>query len=297
MKVICPGCGKLIDINSKTEKVYCNECGNTFLQEQGLEILNKKYKMFQEKAYKECFHNSNYEEAIALYKESLAIKPNDFSSVIGIALCKLYGQKFDAPEFKNVITILNSYDIYLNHENTFIYLSFLNDFIKQIQVFNEEGLTRLRNENEEFLNEKYLNLYVNGMKDAYESLKELNEYIPLCSEEEKAEFLANDDIISKIDKTLKFLEDHIAKEYKVASSQSEVETLDVISYDEANDKRLKIIYIAGGVIIALLILCCILVATIGEMTNYLIALLFVLPVGLYIGAKWYYNKHFEVKNK
>lgn len=298
MKVICPGCGKLIDINSKTEKVYCNECGNTFTQDQGLEILNKKYKLFQDKAYKACYHENDYKTAREYYKESLAIKPNDFCSIVELILCDLYAQKFDAPAFNKIIPTLDSYDVYLNHENTFVYLSFLRDVIKQVEVFNEEGLTRLRNENGEFLNLNYLNYYLNGMKDALITLKELQTYIPLCSEEEKKEFIENDfDVVSKLQTTINFLEEHINKEYKVSEMVSEIESLDVVSFDENNEKRMKFIYVAGGIIIALLIICVILVATIGEMTNYLIALTFVLPLGLYAAAKYYYSKKFEKREK
>ncbi len=298
MKVICPGCGKLIDINSKTEKVYCNECGNTFTQDQGLEILNKKYKLFQDKAYKACYHENDYKTAREYYKESLAIKPNDFCSIVELILCDLYAQKFDAPAFNKIIPTLDSYDVYLNHENTFVYLSFLRDVIKQVEVFNEEGLTRLRNENGEFLNLNYLNYYLNGMKDALIALKELQTYIPLCSEEEKKEFIENDfDVVSKLQTTINFLEEHINKEYKVSEMASEIESLDVVSFDENNEKRMKFIYVAGGIIIALLIICVILVATIGEMTNYLIALTFVLPLGLYAAAKYYYSKNFEKREK
>ena len=298
MKVICPGCGKLIDINSKTEKVYCNECGNTFTQDQGLEILNKKYKLFQDKAYKACYHENDYKTAREYYKESLAIKPNDFCSIVELILCDLYAQKFDAPAFNKIIPTLDSYDVYLNHENTFVYLSFLRDVIKQVEVFNEEGLTRLRNENGEFLNLNYLNYYLNGMKDALITLKELQTYIPLCSEEEKKEFIENYfDVVSKLQTTINFLEEHINKEYKVSEMVSEIESLDVVSFDENNEKRMKFIYVAGGIIIALLIICVILVATIGEMTNYLIALTFVLPLGLYAAAKYYYSKNFEKREK
>ena len=298
MKVICPGCGKLIDINSKTEKVYCNECGNTFTQDQGLEILNKKYKLFQDKAYKACYHENDYKTAREYYKESLTIKPNDFCSIVELILCDLYAQKFDAPAFNKIIPTLDSYDVYLNHENTFVYLSFLRDVIKQVEVFNEEGLTRLRNENGEFLNLNYLNYYLNGMKDALIALKELQTYIPLCSEEEKKEFIENDfDVVSKLQTTINFLEEHINKEYKVSEMASEIESLDVVSFDENNEKRMKFIYVAGGIIIALLIICVILVATIGEMTNYLIALTFVLPLGLYAAAKYYYSKNFEKREK
>lgn len=296
MKVICPGCGKLIDINSKTQECYCNECGNAFTQEQGLEVLNKKYKLFQDKAYKACYHENNYKEAVEYYKESLAIKPNDFCSIVELILCDLYSQKFNAPAFKNIIPTLDSYDVYLNHENTFIYLSFLRDVIKQVEVFNEEGLSRLRNDKGEFLNETYLNYYIAGIKDAHNALIELRNYIPLCSEEEKKEFIENDfDVVSKLDKTISFLEEHSNKEYKVCEEPQEIENLDVIVFDENSKKRLTFIYTAGGIIIGLLIVCIILIATIGEMTNYLISLLLLLPVVLYFVAKRYYDKHYETR--
>lgn len=174
----------------------------------------------------------------------------------------------------------------------------MRDVIKQVEVFNEEGLTRLRNENGEFLNLNYLNYYLNGMKDALIALKELQTYIPLCSEEEKKEFIENDfDVVSKLQTTINFLEEHINKDYKVSEMASEIESLDVVSFDENNEKRMKFIYVAGGIIIALLIICVILVATIGEMTNYLIALTFVLPLGLYAAAKYYYSKKFEKREK
>ncbi len=291
MKVICPRCGNLIEISKKDDVCFCSECGSNFSKEQGIDAINKKYKYLQNLAYKNAYDKMDYEAAINAYKESLTLKSNDFTSIVGIALCKLYGQKFDNLAFKEIKTILDSYDITLNNENTFIYLNFLKDVLKEVDVFYSEANSRLI-ENGLFKCEKYKDYYINGLKEIKDSLNFLKENIEICYKEEVDEFSKDDNVLTLLDSIIQKVDEDINKEYKVSDSPSEIDDLSVIVIDEDSKNRLTKFYIVCGVILAIAIIILIIGST---LKNYYLYLLLLIPLILGLGAYYYFKKMFNVK--
>lgn len=291
MKVLCPRCGNLIEISKKDDVCFCSECGNNFSKEQGKDALNKKYKYLQNIAYKNAYDKIDYEAAIKAYEESLVLKNNDFSSIIGIILCKIYAQKFDNLAFKDIKTILNSYDITLNNENTFIYLNFIKDVLKEVDVFRAEANSRLK-EADVFKCDKYKEYYLKGLNEIKDALLFLKENIDICFKEEVDEFVKSDNVLNALDETINLIDQELVKEYKVSDHPSEIEDLTVIIIDEESKNRLTKFYVVCGAIL----LIAIIILVIGSaLKNYYLYLLLLIPLMLGLGAYYYFKKMFNTK--
>ena len=228
---ICKHCGNIIEISKKDKTCFCSECGNNFSKEQGQEAISRKYKSLQNLAYRLAYDRLDYEGAIQAYKESLQLKSNDFSSIIGIILCKLYGQTFDKLEFKEIINILNSYDISLNNENTFIYLNFIKDVLGQVNVFYEESTSRLMKDGK-FINSQYKTYFLDGLKDIHEALLFLKDNLSICYEPEVKEFSESDDTLKNLDLVISKVEDDLNKDLEVEKEETTLDDLSVIIVDE-----------------------------------------------------------------
>ncbi len=291
MKVICPRCGNIIEISKKDKTCFCSECGNNFSKEQGQEAISRKYKSLQNLAYRLAYDRLDYEGAIQAYKESLQLKSNDFSSIIGIILCKLYGQTFDKLEFKEIINILNSYDISLNNENTFIYLNFIKDVLGQVNVFYEESTSRLMKDGK-FINSQYKTYFLDGLKDIHEALLFLKDNLSICYEPEVKEFSESDDTLKNLDLVISKVEDDLNKDLEVEKEETTLDDLSVIIVDEKDRNKLTKFYIVSGGIIVLAIIILILGSA---LKNYLIYIALVVPIILGIGAFVYFKKYFNLK--
>ena len=291
MKVICPRCGNIIEISKKDKTCFCSECGNNFSKEQGQEAISRKYKSLQNLAYRLAYDRLDYEGAIQAYKESLQLKSNDFSSIIGIILCKLYGQTFDKLEFKEIINILNSYDISLNNENTFIYLNFIKDVLGQVNVFYEESTSRLMKDGK-FINSQYKTYFLDGLKDIHEALLFLKDNLSICYEPEVKEFSESDDTLKNLDLVISKVEDDLNKDLEVEKEEATLDDLSVIIVDEKDRNKLTKFYIVSGGIIILAIIILILGSA---LKNNLIYIALVVPIILGIGAFVYFKKYFNLK--
>ena len=291
MKVICPRCGNIIEISKKDKTCFCSECGNNFSKEQGQEAISRKYKSLQNLAYRLAYDRLDYEGAIQAYKESLQLKNNDFSSIIGIILCKLYGQTFDKLEFKEIINILNSYDISLNNENTFIYLNFIKDVLGQVNVFYEESTSRLMKDGK-FINSQYKTYFLDGLKDIHEALLFLKDNLSICYEPEVKEFSESDDTLKNLDLVISKVEDDLNKDLEVEKEETTLDDLSVIIVDEKDRNKLTKFYIVSGGIIILAIIILILGSA---LKNNLIYIALVVPIILGIGAFVYFKKYFNLK--
>lgn len=291
MKVICPRCGNIIEISKKDKTCFCSECGNNFSKEQGQEAISRKYKSLQNLAYRLAYDRLDYEGAIQAYKESLQLKSNDFSSIIGIILCKLYGQTFDKLEFKEIINILNSYDISLNNENTFIYLNFIKDVLGQVNVFYEESTSRLMKDGK-FINSQYKTYFLDGLKDIHEALLFLKDNLSICYEPEVKEFSESDDTLKNLDLVISKVEDDLNKDLEVEKEETTLDDLSVIIVDEKDRNKLTKFYIVSGGIIILAIIILILGSA---LKNNLIYIALVVPIILGIGAFVYFKKYFNLK--
>lgn len=291
MKVICSRCGNIIEISKKDKTCFCSECGNNFSKEQGQEAISRKYKSLQNLAYRLAYDRLDYEGAIQAYKESLELKSNDFSSIIGIILCKLYGQTFDKLEFKEIINILNSYDISLNNENTFIYLNFIKDVLGQVNVFYEESTSRLMKDGK-FINSQYKTYFLDGLKDIHEALLFLKDNLSICYEPEVKEFSESDDTLKNLDLVISKVEEDLNKDFEVEKEETTLDDLTVIIVDERDRNKLTKFYIVCGGIIVLAIIILILGSA---LKNYLIYIALVVPIILGIGAFVYFKKYFNLK--
>lgn len=291
MKVICPRCGNIIEISKKDKTCFCSECGNNFSKEQGQEAISRKYKSLQNLAYRLAYDRLDYEGAIQAYKESLELKSNDFSSIIGIILCKLYGQTFDKLEFKEIINILNSYDISLNNENTFIYLNFIKDVLGQVNVFYEESTSRLMKDGK-FINSQYKTYFLDGLKDIHEALLFLKDNLSICYEPEVKEFSESDDTLKNLNLVISKVEEDLNKDFEVEKEETTLDDLSVIIVDEKDRNKLTKFYIVCGIIIALAIIILILGSA---LKNYLIYIALIVPIILGIGAFVYFKKYFNLK--
>lgn len=291
MRVICPRCGNIIEISKKDKTCFCSECGNNFSKEQGQEAISRKYKSLQNLAYRLAYDRLDYEGAIQAYKESLELKSNDFSSIIGIILCKLYGQTFDKLEFKEIINILNSYDISLNNENTFIYLNFIKDVLGQVNVFYEESTSRLMKDGK-FINSQCKTYFLDGLKDIHEALLFLKDNLSICYEPEVKEFSESDDTLKNLDLVISKVEDDLNKDFEVEKEETTLDDLTVIIVDEKDRNKLTKFYIVCGGIIVLAIIILILGSA---LKNYLIYIALVVPIILGIGAFVYFKKYFNLK--
>ena len=289
MKVMCTKCGKVLDVSRTDEVCFCNECGNNFPQAEGLKLINKQYKYYQDKAYKDTYSNMDYESAIQAYKDALEIRPNDFSSIVGLILCTLYAQSFDHPKFNEIENIINSFDISLDNENTFIYLNFIKDVLQQVKVFYNEANARLCKDGA-FINEKYEEYFKKGLQDALNALNFLKSNIELCYEEELKDFTSQDDVLIRLDEEIIILEEDVNKNYRHTDTPEELEDLSVIVVDHTAKKKMNIFYGLLGSSLVLLIILIIIAST--TKNNYVYIGL-IAPFLLAGGTLVYFKKYFK----
>ena len=216
-KVICPECGKIIDSNPEKPNVFCSKCGLTFTYAQGKELIDKKYSQLSKYAYKLTYNSTDHEAGYETYKSCLELRPNDLSSIIGMALNKIYGQSFDNIRFLDVIEIINAYDIVLDKENSFLFLNFISDMENQIRYFFSILEKRLMIDGT-FLKKEYFEYYKKGVEDSISLMKFLNESFDLIDKEEFEEFKKDKpSFIFNFNESLKGLEQRKNDMYNINS--------------------------------------------------------------------------------
>lgn len=164
MKIICPNCEKISEVSKDAKEVTCEACGQTFDINTGKQKTIQKYKELQNNGYMCLYRLHSYERAIELYEDSLEIKPNDMPSIVGICLAKALLSKLDKTNFNEVEKIIDSYDIYLNLENTTIFLDFTTEMLNLIRFYYNQVDSRLVS-NGAFICKNYFNGYVSALKD------------------------------------------------------------------------------------------------------------------------------------
>ena len=266
MRVICTKCGKVITCYDTDKSVFCNECGNNFLIEDGANLLNKQYKAYIDRANRFAYQLYDHEKAIHEFQEALKIKPNDFTCVLGIILSTLSYQKLDDLKFNQVQEILNSYDIALNGENTFLYLNLVDDIIKQIHVFYSSIRGKFMKEGK-FINEQYLRYYRDGLDDILSTLNYLKENFEICDEVEFKEFNESNNIPLKVDEEIKVAEERKKDVYLVSDEQIELEDLTLVEVTDEQRSLIKRVYFALG--LSLLVAIGIIIAAAITKINYI----------------------------
>lgn len=190
-KVMCLKCKRVFDVDEKKEVkngvVFCKNCNESFYLEDGIKNLQQNYQTCSKRAYKEMYSNHNYENAYKYYEECLKLKDNDFSSICGMAMCKIYGSTMDELQFNNVINLIEEHDIQLNEENTFIFLSLIIDLMNSFKQFYISSSVSLMT-NGVFNNEKFFSYYLSGLKDIKKLIEYIKSALSLCDEQEYADF-------------------------------------------------------------------------------------------------------------
>lgn len=215
MKIVCPKCEKINDVSKDTKVVTCSGCGEKFSIDVGKEKTVQKYKELHNRAYMCLYRLQVYEKAIECYEACLEIKPNDFSSVIGICLAKTSLSKLDNTNFKDVEKIIDSYDIYLDLENSTIFLDFTSEMIDQINFYLRQVDERLIN-NETFISKKYFDGYLNSIIDIKNLLAYLRKSQEFIDNKVLESYLEdNQDFAKKEEDVTKNINERMNKMYNV----------------------------------------------------------------------------------
>ena len=173
--------------------------------EQGKKLFDRQFGQISKAAFVYLNQKGDYDKAIELFNECLEIKNDDLSSIIGIALATLYRQDFLNLNFDKIIPLIDQYEIYLNEENTFLFLSFMEDVIKETKKYNE----RLFKDGK-CISRIYLNNYEQSLKDIITLINYFRDAITICSEEEKNIFYQDhnmDDELNALESKIKSLQE------------------------------------------------------------------------------------------
>lgn len=213
MKVICPNCGKVIDVKDDDVMSYCKHCSDKFNTQDAITATLKRYKFLQDDARKKLFDSLDFATSYKEYEMCLELRPNDISSISGMAMTKVIGSTFDNFKYIEVKNLFDKYNIVLNKENTFLLLNFIKDFLKYVKAYYREADSRLK-ENDVFLNYNYLDLYIKNNNDIIEVLDFFKESLTLVEQEEFNDF------INDVDKDF---EENFKKQYERAYKNKTLE--------------------------------------------------------------------------
>lgn len=213
MKVICPNCGKVIDVKDDDVMSYCKHCSDKFNTQDAITATLKRYKFLQDDARKKLFDSLDFATSYKEYEMCLELRPNDISSISGMAMTKVIGSTFDNFKYIEVKNLFDKYNIVLNKENTFLLLNFIKDFLKYVKAYYREADSRLK-ENDVFLNYNYLDLYIKNNNDIIEVLDFFKESLTLVEQEEFNDF------INDVDKDFK---ENFKKQYEIAYKNKTLE--------------------------------------------------------------------------
>ena len=276
MRVMCPKCGKLIDTDGTKPTIFCSECGNNFALEQGKKLFDRQYGAIANQAFLDLTQRGAYDHAIKLYKNCLEIKTNDLSSIVGIALATLYKQDFLNINFNKIKPIIDEYDIYLDEENTFLFLSFVEDVIKETRKFLREAKERLFKDGK-CIAKKYLDSYLNGLKDIVDLYNYFDETFTICSEEEKKIFFSDHDLSVDINEIRSEANELMSKDYEILNPEEELEDNRIIIIDKKPLKIYRYVLSFELLMGVLLIVFLILGASLGDSIYYYLV---IIPAGL-----------------
>lgn len=266
-KVVCPNCSHLIEIeDNKDGDVFCSSCGINFILEDGIKALAREIKLNKNKGYRE-YLKLNFEASNEYYYEVLKLDPNDLDVLGKVILNYQYLNTFLESHYEKVKEVFETADIVLNDTNTYLFLSFLRDYVHNIGVYINEVNTRLFKD-DKLINEKYVAPFYKALKDINDSFPYLDEIFPLLKEESKNVYLEDNPKLMKnyedkkelINKLLnssflvlkkgevKFNLENFSynEEIKVEGEPILLEEERIIVPDNNFKKKLKIFYITVG---------------------------------------------------
>ena len=274
MKVVCPKCGNLIDSQQEdNEYVFCNECGSNFSFQDGRKTLVKRYSAYSNLAYRYLTTTGEYDKAEEYYEKCLQFKNNDFSSIIGIALSKLYSHTLLETHFDQIIPVLEKYEISLTAENTLLLLSFSGDVLAEAKRYFEDVDERLIKDGK-FIATKYYSVYKKSLNDLREVFSYILEAIKLGDEEEIKQFEEDDKIIEQIKEMLTEIDNRAKIDFNISEEETILEenSVSVINQEALKQKR---IFIGVEAFSGILFLIIIIVASLTQ--NNLVYLFLIAP--------------------
>lgn len=187
MKIVCPYCENVNDVSKGSLKVTCSKCGQSFDIEQGKQKTVNKYKELQSAAYNFLYRSQKFESAYNCYEDCLSIKENDLSSIIGMCLAITSMSRLDDPLFYKVIPIIENYNVYLDIENTVLFLHFIKDMLDQIEFYYNETKARVVVE-DSFMNENLFKSFVKASNDISGIFKYFEESFEIMNQDELSSF-------------------------------------------------------------------------------------------------------------
>ena len=274
MKVVCPKCGNLIDSQQEDNVyVFCNGCGSNFSFQDGRKTLVKRYSAYSNLAYRYLTTTGEYDKAEEYYEKCLQFKNNDFSSIIGIALAKLYSHTLLETHFNQIIPVFEKYEISLTAENTLLLLSFSGDVLAEAKRYFEDVDERLIKDGK-FIATKYYSVYKKSLNDLREVFSYILEAIKLGDEEEIKQFEEDDKIIEQIKEMLTEIGNRAKIDFNISEEETILEenSVSVINQEALKQKR---IFIGVEAFSGMLFLIIIIVACLTQ--NNLVYLFLIAP--------------------
>lgn len=190
-------------------KVYCTKCRNFFEVDETKEVGNvascpnchenceidikddknrtSLLKYISNKAYNDLYKTLDYEKAFEEYEYCIQLEPSDCQSIFGMAMAKIYGSSFDNLKFSFITETLDKYDIELNSENTFLYLTFVKDCLYSFEHFLRQGEQVLM-VGDVYMDQTFFNYYFEGVKEINDVIAAFRESFEIVDQEEFAVF-------------------------------------------------------------------------------------------------------------
>lgn len=215
MKIVCPFCEKINDVKNGTEICSCGACGSSFLVDEGKDYTVKKYRELQTRGYT-CLHRTNeFDEAIDCFLYSLEIKPNDLTSIMGLCLAKISQSTMLEDNFNCVESTINEYEVYLNTENTMLFLSFVRDLMDQVNYYITESDGRVIVDGA-YISKAYFDAYIKALKNIDGLFTYLTDAFTLMEKEQYDNYCKDDpEFMARFDKYQKKIKDRLNKSYMV----------------------------------------------------------------------------------
>ena len=218
IKLICPNCGEIIEVEKpeKEEPIFCNKCQNKYLYSDIKKFTNQKLTNHLQKGQVALMQTGNYDEAAEEFYECLKVKDSDMAALTGYVTSKIYGMKINEPNFLFIKEEIDSRDIVLNCENSFMLLSLIKDLLIAFKQFIKISCDYIIIDNV-FMSKVSFEAFIKGVNEGYQVLKYFNDSLPIMEEEELRDFKENNE--NFVDNLEKLLEDYkslINKNYNVS---------------------------------------------------------------------------------
>jgi tetratricopeptide (TPR) repeat protein len=219
-KVMCPKCEEVFEIDETSDLlptgcVHCKKCHEPFMPDDGVKKLENEFKGAVSAAYKDMYMKQNYEQAAGEYEYALTLKNDDLGAIVGSTLAKIYASKLNDRAFLNIIDALESRDIVLNAENTFIYLSFVRDAIYSFEQFLKMSRQNLTKDGI-FYNKDFFSYYLDGIKEINKVMNYFKNSLSLVDNDEYESFQKENTLFNQDFETMtNGIRNRLNSDYKV----------------------------------------------------------------------------------